>query len=176
MGQDVSVNGPRWPNTYRKKYPIYLHLFFFWILHRYVSRTYPTSIGIGYVSRYPIRYGLKYLCFIAPAMRSRCSYALSSTIAASRDAGCCRATSVRRGWPNPVMNNWICCGLVRVGSRQERAMNLLQYSSTEPVRQRSASSPMGLFVNGGPKRALTSWVKRFHVGCPPFNSKRWNHS
>jgi hypothetical protein len=28
MGQDVSVNGPWWPNTYRKKYLIYLHLFF----------------------------------------------------------------------------------------------------------------------------------------------------
>jgi hypothetical protein len=38
---------------------------FFGILHGYVSKTYPTSIGIGYVSRYPIRYGLKYPCFIA---------------------------------------------------------------------------------------------------------------
>jgi hypothetical protein len=28
MGQDVSVNGPWWPNTYQKKYIIYLHLFF----------------------------------------------------------------------------------------------------------------------------------------------------
>jgi hypothetical protein len=37
---------------------------FFRILHRYVSKTYPMSIGIGYVSRYPIRYGLKYPCFI----------------------------------------------------------------------------------------------------------------
>jgi hypothetical protein len=37
---------------------------FFQILHGYVSKTYPTSIGIGYVSRYPIRYGLKYLCFV----------------------------------------------------------------------------------------------------------------
>jgi hypothetical protein len=37
---------------------------FFGILHGYVSKTYPTSIGIGYVSRYLIRYGLKYPCFI----------------------------------------------------------------------------------------------------------------
>jgi hypothetical protein len=33
------------------------------ILHGYVSKTYPMSIGIGYISRYPIRYGLKYPCF-----------------------------------------------------------------------------------------------------------------
>jgi hypothetical protein len=32
---------------------------FFRILH-----TYPTSISIGYISRYPIRCGLKYPCFI----------------------------------------------------------------------------------------------------------------
>jgi hypothetical protein len=64
MGQDVSINGPWWPNMYKKKY---LHLsafIFFQILHGYVSKTYPTSIGIGYVSRYPIRYGLKYPCFV----------------------------------------------------------------------------------------------------------------
>jgi hypothetical protein len=60
MGQDLSVNGPWWPNTYRKKYPIYLHLFF----SGYSTDMYPMSIGIGYVSRYPIRYGLKYPCFI----------------------------------------------------------------------------------------------------------------
>jgi hypothetical protein len=38
---------------------------FFRILHGYISKTYPMSIGIGYVSRYPIRYGLKYPCFVA---------------------------------------------------------------------------------------------------------------
>jgi hypothetical protein len=37
---------------------------FFGILHGYVSKMYPMSIGIEYVSRYPIRYGLKYPCFI----------------------------------------------------------------------------------------------------------------
>jgi hypothetical protein len=33
---------------------------FFMILHKYISKTYLTSIDIGYVSRYSIRYGLKY--------------------------------------------------------------------------------------------------------------------
>jgi hypothetical protein len=33
---------------------------FFWILHGYVSNV---CIGIGYVSRYPMRYGLKCSCF-----------------------------------------------------------------------------------------------------------------
>jgi hypothetical protein len=37
---------------------------FVWILRGYVSKTYPTCINIGYVSRYPIRYGLKYPCFV----------------------------------------------------------------------------------------------------------------
>jgi hypothetical protein len=40
-------------------------IFIFWILHGYVSKTYPTCIGIGYISRYPIRYGLKYPSFVA---------------------------------------------------------------------------------------------------------------
>jgi hypothetical protein len=38
-----------------------LSAFFF----EYSMDTYPMSIGIGYVSRYPIHYGLKYPCFIA---------------------------------------------------------------------------------------------------------------
>jgi hypothetical protein len=34
------------------------------IFFGYSMDTYPTSISIGYVSRYLIRYGLKYPCFI----------------------------------------------------------------------------------------------------------------
>jgi hypothetical protein len=40
MGQDVFVNGPLWPNTYRKKYLIYLYLFF----SRYSMDAYPRRI------------------------------------------------------------------------------------------------------------------------------------
>jgi hypothetical protein len=42
----------------------FIYIYFFRILHGYVSKTYPTSIDIGYVSKYPIRYELKYPCFI----------------------------------------------------------------------------------------------------------------
>jgi hypothetical protein len=44
----------------------FIYIYFFRILHRYVSKMYPTCIGIGYVSRYPIHYGLMYPCFVGP--------------------------------------------------------------------------------------------------------------
>jgi hypothetical protein len=44
-------------------------------------------------------------------------------------------------------------------------MNLLHYFSMVPSRWSRANSPIGLSVRGGPKRVLTSWMKRFHDGC-----------
>jgi hypothetical protein len=65
---------------------------------------------------------------------------------------------VQRGSPSHVMNNWICWGSDKVMSRQESALKHFEKSSTVPVRWSMASSPMGLFVRGGPKRAFTSYT------------------
>jgi hypothetical protein len=66
MGQDVFVNGSWWPVS--EKVSDLSTFIFFEILHGYVSKTYPISIDIRYVSKYPIRYGLKYPCFIQLAL------------------------------------------------------------------------------------------------------------
>jgi hypothetical protein len=50
---------------------------------------------------------------------------LSKDDGVSREAGCCRAMSVRKGSPKPVMKSWTCSGSVREVSRQDRAMNYL---------------------------------------------------
>jgi hypothetical protein len=49
----------------------------------------------------------------------RCSYPRVKTTASARVADCINATSVRSGFPKPVMNKWICCGSVSVVSLQE---------------------------------------------------------
>jgi hypothetical protein len=46
-------------------------------------------------------------------------------IASSREASYCRATSVRKGSPKPVMKSWTCSGSVREVSQCDRAMNYL---------------------------------------------------
>jgi hypothetical protein len=66
-----------------------------------------------------------------------CSYARAKMTTSSRVASCWRATSVRRGSPRPVMK-------------------CLENSSTMPVCQSVANSPMGLSVRGGPNRVFTS--------------------
>jgi len=52
MGHNVSSNGPKWPDTYQPKYPIFFLFFFF----GYLVDTYPWSIGYVSVSNmYPTR-------------------------------------------------------------------------------------------------------------------------
>jgi hypothetical protein len=67
MGQDISVNGPWWPNTYQKKYLIYLHLFF----PGYSMDTYPRRIQRVSVSdTYPgIRYAMGWSIRVSLTMR-----------------------------------------------------------------------------------------------------------
>jgi hypothetical protein len=97
-------------------------------------------------------------------------------MAPSRVASCGSATFVHCRSPRPVMNSWICCCSVREMSQQDSVMKHFQNSSTVPERRSMASLPMRLSVNGGPKRALTSWTNCVQVGRPPLSSMQWNQS
>jgi hypothetical protein len=83
-------------------------------------------------------------------------YARVKMMASSREAGCWSVTSVQSGSPNPVMKSWIYCGLVTEVLRQDSVMKHLQNLSMVPNRRNMANSPMGLSINGGPKRTLMS--------------------
>jgi hypothetical protein len=97
-------------------------------------------------------------------------------IASSSVSSFYRGTSVRRGMPRLAVNRCIWCDSEIAESRQDRDMNCLQSSSTEPSRRSRASSPIGLSVSGGPKRIWTSWTKRVQLGGPLLSSNRWNQS
>jgi hypothetical protein len=100
-----------------------------------------------------------------------CSYAIAKMLASSKDSSCCSVTSICKGLPKPIMNNCTCCGSVREISRQERAMNFVCDSLTEPVLHNIASLPIRLSVSGGPNLALMSLMNYDHVGCPLLSSK-----
>jgi hypothetical protein len=107
---------------------------------------------------------------------SHCLYARANFTASSKEANCNRATSVHRGGPKPATKSCTYKGSVSVSSRHSSAMKRLQKSSTEPTHRRCASSPIGLSINGGPKREWMCWTKRCQLGWPPLSSNLWNQS
>ena len=61
-------------DTYQRKYQIFLHLFFFPILHRYVSVVYSKRIHIRYVSDTGYMANLTYPCNVESRTTRICSF------------------------------------------------------------------------------------------------------
>jgi hypothetical protein len=132
MGQDVSVNGPWWPNTYRKKYPIYLHLFF-----PDTSRIRIQDISNEY--RYRIRIQVSDTLWVEVSV----FHSLQPTKegATKRSPPCAKALSggvpLRHGPYTPPVSPWVggqgSCALVQGCCRSRRKME------SREDRERAAS-------------------------------------
>jgi hypothetical protein len=142
MNINNPLDGCRWAKTYPLmghggpihigKSIRFIYIYFFRILHGYVSKTYPTSIDIGYVSKYPIRYGLVSVFHSLQPTKEG---------ATKRSPPCAKALSggvpLRHGPYTPPVSPWVggqgSCALVQGCCRSRRKME------SREDRERAAS-------------------------------------